>query len=65
MSFDELAVTLLLATPQTTTLPAAIYAYVQFDSGPTVAAIATVLLAITFCFLLLLQRVGGLRRRTP
>jgi putative spermidine/putrescine transport system permease protein len=64
MSFDELAVTLLLATPQTTTLPAAIYAYVQFDSGPTVAAISTVLLAITFCFLLLLQRVGGLRRRT-
>ncbi len=63
MSFDELALTLLLATPQTTTLPVAIYSYVQFDSGPTVAAIATILLAITLGFLLLLQRVGGLRRR--
>jgi putative spermidine/putrescine transport system permease protein len=64
MSFDELALTLLLATPTTTTLPVAIYSYVQFDSGPTVAAISTILLAITLCFLLLLQRVGGLRRRT-
>jgi putative spermidine/putrescine transport system permease protein len=64
MSFDELAVTLLLATPQTTTLPVAIYSYVQFDSGPTVAAISTVLLAITLGLLMLLQRVGGLRRRT-
>lgn len=64
MSFDELAVTLLLATPETTTLPVAIYAYVQFDSGPTVAAISTILLGITLGFLMLLQRVGGLRRRT-
>jgi len=64
MSFDELALTLLLATPQTTTLPVAIYSYVQFDSGPTVAAIATILLVITLGLLLLLQRVGGLRRRT-
>ncbi|MHB8727333.1 MAG: ABC transporter permease [Casimicrobiaceae bacterium] len=64
MSFDELALTLLLAAPATTTLPVAIYSYVQFDSGPTVAAISTILLAITLGFLLLLQRVGGLRRRT-
>lgn len=64
MSFDELALTLLLAGPTTTTLPVAIYSYVQFDSGPTVAAISTILLAITLGFLLLLQRVGGLRRRT-
>lgn len=64
MSFDELALTLLLAAPTTTTLPVAIYSYVQFDSGPTVAAIATILIAITLGFLLLLQRVGGLRRRT-
>jgi putative spermidine/putrescine transport system permease protein len=63
MSFDELAVTLLLATPRTTTLPVAIYSYVQFDSGPTVAAIATVLLGLTLGLLMLLQRVGGLRRR--
>src|SRR5665213_671638 len=64
MSFDELALTLLLATPDTTTLPVAIYSYVQFDSGPTVAAIATILLAITVGMLLILQRVGGLRRHT-
>lgn len=63
MSFDELALTLLLATPDTTTLPVAIYSYVQFDSGPTVAAIATILLVLTLGLLLVLQRVGGLRRR--
>ncbi|MGE5098059.1 MAG: ABC transporter permease [Betaproteobacteria bacterium] len=63
MSFDELALTLLLATPDLTTLPVAIYSYVQFDSGPTVAAIASILLAITLAMLLLLQCVGGLRRR--
>jgi putative spermidine/putrescine transport system permease protein len=63
MSFDELALTLLLATPDTTTLPVAIYSYVQFDSGPTVAAIATILLVLTLALLLLLQRLGGLRRR--
>lgn len=62
MSFDELAVTLLLATPQTTTLPVAIYSFVQFNSGPTIAAISTVLLAITLGFMVLLQRVGGLGR---
>lgn len=63
MSFDELALTLLLSTPDTTTLPVAIYSYVQFDSGPTVAAIATILLALTLGLLLVLQRAGGLRRR--
>ena len=63
MSFDELALTLLLSTPDTTTLPVAIYSYVQFDSGPTVAAIATILLALTLGLLLVLQRLGGLRRR--
>jgi ABC-type spermidine/putrescine transport system permease subunit II len=36
---------------------------VQFDSGPTVAAIATILLVLTLALLLLLQRLGGLRRR--
>jgi len=51
------------ATPDTTTLPVAIYSYVQFDSGPTVAAIATILLVLTLGLLLVLQRVGGLRRR--
>ena len=63
MSFDELAVTLLLATSQTTTLPMAIYSYVQFNSDPTIAAIATILVVLTLALLLLLQRAGGLRRR--
>jgi putative spermidine/putrescine transport system permease protein len=62
ISFDQLEVSLLLASPDTTTLPVAIYSYVQFDSGPTVAAIATILLAITLAFLLLLQRLNNMKK---
>lgn len=60
VSFDELPLSLLLSTPRSVTLPVQIYSYVQQNSDPMVAAAATILLAISFVILLVLQRLGGL-----
>jgi putative spermidine/putrescine transport system permease protein len=61
-SFDEVVVTLFLAGPRTTTLPVAIFQYVEYNSDPSIAAISTLLVAITVAVVLAVDRIVGFTR---
>lgn len=59
-SFDEVVVTLFLASPSQTTLPRQMFAGIRENISPTIAAVATILTIISTLMLLTLE---GLRRR--
>ncbi|MGH8429047.1 MAG: ABC transporter permease, partial [Solimonas sp.] len=61
MSFDEVAVALLLTTADTTTLPVSILSYLVYNYDPAVAAISTIQIVIVVAALLILERVFGIR----
>ena len=61
MSFDEVAVALLLTDSGTTTLPVSILSYLVYNYDPAVAAISTIQIAIVVVALLILERVFGIR----
>lgn len=61
MSFDEVAVALLLSDSDTTTLPVSILSYLVYNYDPAVAAISTIQIAIVLAVLLVLERVFGIR----
>lgn len=61
-SFDEVTMTIFVATPGTTTLPVAIYHRISQVTDPLVAAISTVLILGTLVFMLILDRLVGLDR---
>lgn len=61
MSFDEVAVALLLTTADTTTLPVSILSYLVYNYDPAVAAISTIQIAIVVVALLILERAFGIR----
>ncbi len=61
ISFDEVTVTMFLVGPEFTTLPVAIYAHVADSADPVVAAVSTVLIALTAGLVLLMDRLVGLR----
>lgn len=62
MSFDDFAATIFLITPDTTTLPIAIYQYMQFNLDPTVSAVSAVQIAVILLAVLLADRFVGLER---
>jgi putative spermidine/putrescine transport system permease protein len=59
-SFDEVVVTLFLASPAQTTLPRQMFAGIRENISPTIAAVATILTILSTLMLLTLE---GLRRR--
>ncbi|MGE0523384.1 MAG: ABC transporter permease [Variibacter sp.] len=61
MSFDEVAVALLLTNADTTTLPVSILSYLVYNYDPAVAAISTIQIAIVVAALLILERFFGIR----
>ena len=61
-SFDELTMTIFVATPGTTTLPVAMYNQIAQTIDPLVASVSTVLIAGTVVLMLLLDRMVGLDR---
>jgi putative spermidine/putrescine transport system permease protein len=61
MSFDEVAVALLLTNSDTTTLPVSILSYLVYNYDPAVAAISTIQIAIVVAALLLLERLFGVK----
>jgi putative spermidine/putrescine transport system permease protein len=61
MSFDEVAVALLLTNSDTTTLPVSILSYLVYNYDPAVAAISTIQIAIVIAALLLLERLFGVK----
>ncbi len=61
-SFDEVTMTVFIASPETTTLPVRLFLYIQDSIDPLVAAVSTVLIVATVAAMLLLDRVYGLER---
>ena len=62
MSFDDFATTIFLITPDTKTLPIAIYQYMEFNLDPTVSAVSAMLVLIAVGGVLLVERVIGMDR---
>ena len=46
LSFDELVVTLFLAGPEMQTLPIRIYTFLEYQSEPTISAVASIIILI-------------------
>jgi putative spermidine/putrescine transport system permease protein len=61
-SFDNLTVSLFLAGPRVETLPIRLFAMIEFDLDPSVAAISAVLVLITLGVVLIAHRAVGLTR---
>lgn len=61
-SFDELTMSVFLASPATGTLPVRMYDYITNSIDPLLASISTVLIVVTMVLMLLLDRFYGLDR---
>jgi len=61
-SFDELTLTVFIASPSTQTLPVKLYAYIANTIDPLLASISTMLILLTLVLMLLLERFYGLDR---
>ena len=62
VSFDEVVISLFVVGPQLTTLPVALFRYVEARTDPLVAAVSTVLVGLTMVVVVVLDRAVGLRR---
>jgi putative spermidine/putrescine transport system permease protein len=62
ISFDEVVVTLFLASPRITTLPVRIYNYIAYTSDPSIAAISTMMIVATTALVLVIDRYVGFVR---
>lgn len=60
ISFDEVTVTMFLVGPEFNTLPVKIYGHLADSADPVVAAISTILIAMTGGLIIILDRVVGL-----
>jgi putative spermidine/putrescine transport system permease protein len=61
-SFDELTMTVFVATPGTTTLPVAMYNQIAQTIDPLVASVSTVLIVGTGILMVVMDRIVGLDR---
>jgi putative spermidine/putrescine transport system permease protein len=61
-SFDEVTMTVFIASPQTTTLPVRLFLYIQDNVDPLVAAVSTALIGLTVVAMVLLDQLYGLER---
>jgi putative spermidine/putrescine transport system permease protein len=61
VSFDQFAVSLFLVQPGINTLPIQLFNYLKYSFDPTVAAAATVSIALSVTVVLLLERTIGLQ----
>lgn len=62
ISFDEAVLSLFLRRPGLTTLPVQIYGQLEFSPDPSVAAVSTLMIAITLVLMLLIDRILGIKR---
>jgi putative spermidine/putrescine transport system permease protein len=61
ISFDNVSVSLFLASAKTNTLPLAVLSYVEFNADPSIAAISTLLILLAMAAALVLELAVGLR----
>ncbi|WP_137120075.1 ABC transporter permease [Segeticoccus rhizosphaerae] len=62
ISFDEAVISLFVVGPRATTLPVEIFHYVETRTDPQIAALSVVLIAISILFVVIIERVMGLKR---
>jgi ABC-type spermidine/putrescine transport system permease subunit II len=63
VSFDEVVIAIFVTGPETATLPRQIWDGIRFDLTPTIAAVATLLIALSGLVLLLSEVLRRLLRR--
>jgi ABC-type spermidine/putrescine transport system permease subunit II len=63
VSFDEVVIAIFVTGPETATLPRQIWDGIRFDLTPTIAAVATLLIALSGLVLLLSEILRRLLRR--
>ena len=61
-SFDEVTMTVFIASPATVTLPVRMFLYIQDNIDPLVTSVSACVIAITVVFLVVLDRIYGLER---
>jgi putative spermidine/putrescine transport system permease protein len=61
-SFDEVTMTVFIASPATTTLPVRMFLYIQDNIDPLIAAISACLIVLTAFAMILLDRFYSLDR---
>jgi len=61
-SFDEVTMTIFVASPETMTLPVRMYHHISQTIDPLIASISTLLIVLTVALLLILDRMFGLDR---
>jgi putative spermidine/putrescine transport system permease protein len=59
-SFDELTMSVFVASPATQTLPVRMYHHIAQTIDPLIASVSTVLIVLTFAVMLVLDRLYGL-----
>ena len=62
LSFDEAVVALFLRRPGLTTLPVRIYNELEFSPDPSVAAVSTIMIAITVGLIVVIDRILGIQK---
>jgi len=61
-SFDEVTMTVFVATPGTMTLPVRMFLYIQDNIDPLVTSISSVVIVLTALFMLVIEWLYGLER---
>lgn len=62
LSFDDVAVSLFLSSPTTTTLPVRIYTYIDQNYDPLVTAVSACVVYVAFMALVVIERTIGVGR---
>lgn len=62
ISFDEAVLSLFLRKPGLTTLPVQIYGQLEFSPDPSVAAVSSIMIALTVILILVIDRLLGIRK---
>jgi putative spermidine/putrescine transport system permease protein len=61
-SFDEVTMSIFVTAPSTVTLPVRMYSYATESIDPLMAAVSALMVAVTACAMVLIDRVYGLDR---
>ncbi|GAA3739051.1 putative spermidine/putrescine transport system permease protein [Spinactinospora alkalitolerans] len=62
ISFDEAVIALFVVGPDATTLPVEIYRYVEYRTDPQIAAVSVFVVCVSVIFVVLIERILGLKR---
>jgi putative spermidine/putrescine transport system permease protein len=62
ISFDEATISLFVVTGKVSTLPTAIYHYLEYSTDPQVAALSVILILMSIAVVVTVERLVGLRK---